>query len=381
MEKLKFKSILLIITYTVVLYMALNHYAAVTGALGYLFGIILPFIYGIAISFVLNIPYQFYREKVFRKMAEKGGKLGRWSSALALLSTYVSVFIGIFLIVWFVIPQLGSSVNQLVQNIPAYLVSVQNIFNDIIARYNLASLLGTQVGSTWTNLMQHAATMLSNMLQGVFGYLIGVTSSIFNILIGFIVSIYMLSGKDSLISQTKRALRAFLPDRWMGLLMRVASKTNYTFGRFIKGTLIDSTVMGILCFIGLSVLGIPYALLVSVIQGTMNIIPAFGPVIGACLSAFIIFMDTPYKALVFLVFILVLQQIDGNFIQPRIVGSAIGLPGLWVIFAVVVGSALFGVVGLVIGVPTVAVGYSLVKELINRRLEEKEKVTEKPEQQ
>lgn len=372
MEKFKIKTILLVITYTVVLFMALNHYSAVLGALGYLFGIILPFIYGIAIAFVLNIPYQFYREKVFGRMAKKGGKLRRWTDALALLSTYVSVFIGIFLIVWFMIPQLGSSVNQFVQKIPAYLVSVQNIFNDIIARYNLGSLLGTQVGSTWTNIMQQAATTLSNMLQGVLGYIIGVTSSIFSILIGFIVSIYMLSSKDSLISQTKEALRAFLPDRWMAVTMKVASRTNHTFGRFIKGTLIDSTVMGVLCFIGLTVLGIPYALLVSVIQGTMNIIPAFGPVIGACLSAFIIFMDTPVKALVFLVFILVLQQIDGNFIQPRIVGGAIGLPGIWVIFAVVVGSALFGVVGLVIGVPTAAVCYSLMKDLINRRLEEKE---------
>jgi predicted PurR-regulated permease PerM len=372
MEKLRLKKIIFIITYAVVLFIALNNYSEVAGALGKLFGVIVPFIYGIAISFVLNIPYQFYREKVFGKMNDKGWKLGKWSDALALLSTYVSFFIAVFLIVWFMIPQLGSSVNQLVQNIPSYLVSVQNIINDLIERYNLASLLGTQFASTWTNIMQRAATMLSNMLQGVFGYILGITNKIFSLIIGFIVSIYMLSSKESLISQTRRALRALLPDKWMDALMKVASLTNHTFSRFIKGTLIDSTVMGVLCFIGLSVLGIPYALLVSVIQGTLNIIPAFGPVIGACLSAFIIFMDTPSKALVFLIFILVLQQIDGNFIQPRIVGGAIGLPGLWVIFAVVVGSALFGIVGLIIGVPTAAVCYSLFKELIDKRLEKKE---------
>jgi predicted PurR-regulated permease PerM len=214
--------------------------------------------------------------------------------------------------------------------------------------------------------------MLSNMLQGVFGYALGITNKIFNLLIGFIVSIYMLSSKESLISQTRRALQAVMPDKWMDVLMKVARLTNHTFSRFIKGILIDSSVMGVLCFIGLSVLGIPYALLVSVIQGTLNIIPAFGPVIGACISAFIIFMDTPSKALVFLIFILVLQQIDGNFIQPRIVGGAIGLPGLWVIFAVIVGSSLFGIVGLIIGVPTAAVCYSLIKELIEKRLEKKE---------
>jgi predicted PurR-regulated permease PerM len=372
MEKLRLKKIIFIITYAVVLFIALNNYSEVAGALGKLFGVIVPFIYGIAISFVLNIPYQFYREKVFGKMTDKGWKLGKWSDALALLSTYVSFFIAVFLIVWFMIPQLGSSVNQLVQNIPSYLVSVQNIINDLIERYNLASLLGTQFASTWTNIMQRAATMLSNMLQGVFGYILGITNKIFSLIIGFIVSIYMLSSKESLISQTRRALQALLPDKWMDAFMKVARLTNHTFSRFIKGTLIDSTVMGVLCFIGLNVLGIPYALLVSVIQGTLNIIPAFGPVIGACLSAFIIFMDTPSKAIVFLIFILVLQQIDGNFIQPRIVGGAIGLPGLWVIFAVVVGSALFGIVGLIIGVPTAAVCYSLFKELIDKRLEKKE---------
>lgn len=251
-------------------------------------------------------------------------------------------------------------------------MSVQNIFNDLTVRYNLTSLLGTQFASTWTNIMQQAAVMLSNMLQGVFGYILGITSKIFNLIIGFIISIYMLSSKEGLISETRRALQALLPDKWVDVFMKVARLINHTFGRFIKGTLIDSTVMGVLCFIGLSVLGIPYALLVGVIQGTLNIIPAFGPVIGACISAFIIFMDTPSKALVFLIFILVLQQIDGNFIQPRIVGGAIDLPGIWVIFAVVVGSSLFGIVGLVIGVPTAAVFYSLIKELIDKRIEKKE---------
>ena len=368
MEKLKIKNIIFIITYAIVLFIALSHYTEVSGAIGKLFRVIVPFIYGIAISFVLNIPFQFYKEKVFSKMTYKGRKLGKWSDPLALLSTYVSVFVAVFLIVWFLIPQLGSSVNQLVQNIPFYLVSVQNIINDLIERYSLDSLLGTQFASTWTNIMQQAAAMLSNMLQGVFGYILGITNKIFNLLIGFIISIYMLSSKESLINQTRRGLQAFLPDKWMDRFMKVARLINHTFGGFIKGTLIDSTLMGVLCFIGLSVLGIPYALLVGVIQGTLNIIPAFGPVIGACISAFIIFMDTPSKAIVFLIFILVLQQIDGNFIQPRIVGGAIGLPGLWVIFAVVVGSSLFGIVGLVIGVPTAAVVYSH-QELIDKRLE------------
>lgn len=371
-EKLKMKNILIIITYTVVLLMALNHFTAVTGTLGKLLGIIVPFIYGIGIAFILNIPFQFFKEKVFGAGEKKDGKPRKWAKLSALLSTYASVLITVFLIVWFIIPQLGNSVNQLILNIPYYLVSLQSIVNDFIDYFNLGNLLGTQVGSTWTNLLQQAATMLSNMLLGVFGYIMGLTSSIYNWIIGFIVSVYMLSGKENLQRQSKKVLKAFLPKKWMGTVMEVTGRTNYTFNCFIKGTLIDSTVVGVICFIGLSILGIPYVLLVSVIQGITNMIPIFGPFIGAALSAFIILMDNPFKALIFLIFIIVLQQVDGNIIQPRIVGNAIGLPGMWVLFAVVVGSALFGILGLIIAVPTVAVLYSLLKEFVNKRLEKKE---------
>ncbi|MFA6942041.1 MAG: AI-2E family transporter [Clostridiaceae bacterium] len=377
MEKLKMKNILIIITYTVFLFMALNHFTAVTGTLGKLFRIIVPFIYGIGIAFILNIPFQFFKEKVFAAGEKKDGKPRKWAKLSALLATYASVLITIFLIIWFIIPQLGSSVNQLILNIPYYLVSLQTIVNDLIDYFNLGNLLGTQVGSTWTNLLQQAATMLSNMLLGVFGYIMGLTSSIYNWMIGFIVSVYMLSDKENLQRQSKKVLEAFLPKKWMGTVMEVTGRTNYTFNRFIKGTLIDSTVVGVICFIGLSILGIPYVLLVSVIQGITNMIPIFGPFIGAALSAFIILMDNPFKVLIFLIFIIVLQQVDGNIIQPRIVGNAIGLPGMWVLFAVVVGSALFGILGLIIAVPTVAVLYSLLKEFVNKRLEKKESSREK----
>ena len=376
-EKLKMKNILIIITYTVFLFMALNHFTAVTGTLGKLFRIIVPFIYGIGIAFILNIPFQFFKEKVFAAGEKKDGKPRKWAKLSALLATYASVLITIFLIIWFIIPQLGSSVNQLILNIPYYLVSLQTIVNDLIDYFNLGNLLGTQVGSTWTNLLQQAATMLSNMLLGVFGYIMGLTSSIYNWMIGFIVSVYMLSDKENLQRQSKKVLEAFLPKKWMGTVMEVTGRTNYTFNRFIKGTLIDSTVVGVICFIGLSILGIPYVLLVSVIQGITNMIPIFGPFIGAALSAFIILMENPFKVLIFLIFIIALQQVDGNIIQPRIVGNAIGLPGMWVLFAVVVGSALFGILGLIIAVPTVAVLYSLLKEFVNKRLEKKESSREK----
>jgi predicted PurR-regulated permease PerM len=380
MEKLKIKNILIIITYTVVLFMVLNHFSAVTNTLGTWFGIIIPFIYGLGIAYVLNIPYQFFKDRVFKAFEKKGGKSKRWINPLALASTYVSVLVTVFLIVWFIIPQLGSSVNLLVQNIPYYMSSLETLLNKQIDYFNLGNLLGSQTSDTWTNLLQKAATMLSNLLQGVINYILGLTSSIYNWLIGFIFSIYMLIGKESLLNALKRVMKAFLPLKWVESIMKVSGRTNHIFNSFIKGSLIDSIVVGILCFLGMSIFGIPYALLVSVIQGITNIIPVFGPLIGAIPSTFIILMDDPVKALIFAIFIIVLQQVDGNIIQPRIVGNAIGLPGIWVLFAIVVGSGLFGIVGLIIGVPTAAVLYAILKESVNNRLEKKDSSEEEVEQ-
>jgi predicted PurR-regulated permease PerM len=368
------KNILIIITYTVVLFIALNNFTAVTAKVGTWFGIIVPFIYGLGIAYVLNMPYEFFKNNVFGIGEKKHGRARNWVNPVALASTYVSVLIAIILIVWFIIPQLGSSVNLLVQSIPSYLASLETLVNNLMNYFNLGDLLGSQTSDTWTNLLQKAATMLSSLLQGVIDYLLNLTSGIYNWIIGLIFSIYMLIGKESLLNQIKKVMKAFLPKRWFDPILEVASRSNYIFNRFIKGSLIDSIVVGIICFIGMSLLGIPYALLVSVIQGITNIIPVFGPFIGAVPSAFIILMDDPVKALVFVVFIFVLQQVDGNIIQPRIVGNSIGLPGIWVLLAIVVGSGIFGIVGLIIGVPAAAVLYGILKESVNKRLEKKESI-------
>jgi len=352
--------------------MVLNHFTAVTSTLGTWFGIIVPFVYGFGIAYVLNIPFQFFKDRVFGAWDEKDGKLGKWVKPLALVSTYISVLIAIFLIAWFIIPQLVSSVNLLVKNIPLYLASLEPFVYNLVDYLNLGNLFGGQTSNTWTNLLQQGAAMLSNLLQGVINYVLGLTGGIYNWLIGLTVSIYLLSGKDSMLNQLKKVMRAFLPTRKFHNIMEVSSRTNYIFNHFIKGSLKDSIVVGILCFIGMSIFGIPYALLVSVIQGITNIIPIFGPFIGAIPSTFIILMVDPVKALIFVIFILVLQQIDGNIIQPRIVGNSIGLPGIWVLFAIVVFSGLFGIIGLIIGVPTAAVVYAIFREYVNKRLKDKE---------
>lgn len=372
MKDIKLKNILIIITYTVVLYIGLSHFRAVKIALVSWYSIILPVIYGLAIAYVLNIPYEFYRTKVFGAIEKKTRKPIKGLNAIALICTYVSVLIALSLIIWFIIPQLGISVNLLVENIPTYIASLETMVNKLINDLNLNSLLGSQANNAWSDLLQKSATMLSSVLQGIINYILGLTSSIYNWIIGIIFSIYLLIGKKTLLRQLKRLMKAFLPEKWMDIIMDVSRSANYIFKGFIKGRINDSLVVGILCFIGMRILGIPFALLVSVIQAVTNLIPVFGPIIGAVPSAFIILMDNPFKALIFVIFIIILQQIDGNIIQPRIVGNTIGLPGIWVLFAIIVGSGFFGIVGLIIGVPTIAVLYGILKDSVNSRLKKKE---------
>ena len=194
----------------------------------------------------------------------------------------------------------------------------------------------------------------------------------YNWLIGLIVSIYMLAGRDKLIRQLKKLVSACVPKRFLGKVMEVAALTNGTFGKFIIGRIIDSSIILVLCFVCMTIFQMPYALLISVIVGVTNVIPIFGPFIGAIPSAFILLMVDPIKGLWFIVFIIVLQQIDGNIIGPRVVGNSIGLSGIWVMFGVIVGGGQLGVVGMLIGVPVLAVLYTVLGSWVNKRLKKKE---------
>jgi predicted PurR-regulated permease PerM len=377
MEKLKMKQILIIITYTVILYMLLNNFVALTGVLANLFKIILPFIYGFCFAYILNIPYTFFKDKIFSKLGKGKVSFDNWRNPLALISTYLSVVLFIILIIWFVIPQLVSSISSLVNQIPGFLKVLENRFNIIIQDLNIGYLLQTESNSNWTDFLQKGLTMFSTILQGIVAYMLGMSSSIYNWIIGLIFSIYMLSSKERLMSQLKKVMKAFLSKEVMETILDIAVRTNNIFKGFIRGSILDSLLVGVLCFLGMTILNIPNALLISVIQAVTNIIPVFGPFIGAVPSAFIILMDDPIKALIFIVFIIILQQIDGNIIQPRIVGDSIGLPGIWVLLSIVVGNGLFGFVGLIVGVPAVAVFYSILKENINNRLSKMKKVKSK----
>ena len=199
---------------------------------------------------------------------------------------------------------------------------------------------------------------------------------LFHAVIGVIVSVYILFGKETFINQSKKATYAIFPTERANLLIHIAVKTNEIFGGFIIGKIIDSIIIGILCFIGTSLLNMPYAMLVSVIVGMTNVIPFFGPYIGAIPSAVLIALADPMKGVYFLIFILLLQQFDGNILGPKILGNSTGLSAFWVIVSILLGGGLFGILGMLFGVPAFAVIYYIVKLFLDNQLEKKKLPTE-----
>ena len=198
-----------------------------------------------------------------------------------------------------------------------------------------------------------------------------ILNEVLNFLIGLIVSVYLLFSKEQYSAQCKKMTYAFLKTNHANMLLHLTKKSNEIFGGFIIGKIIDSAIIGVLCFIGLSLIKMPYTLLVSVIVGVTNVIPFFGPYIGAIPSAFLILLSDPKKGLYFIIFILVLQQIDGNVIGPKILGNSTGLSPFWVVFSILIGGGMFGFVGMIMGVPTFAVIYYIISMITSQRLERK----------
>lgn len=370
---------LILITYAILLFLGVANWNIVWGAVSNVFGLVAPFLYGFVIAYLLNGPYLFFRDKVYGGVHRERRKMPPKAAAiLALITAYVLVLLCLTLIFWIVMPQLGASIRQLSENFTDYLASLTAFLEDATAKWGGSAELLKEAEAGITHFIENIDfDSISKALNAVFPHLVnitkGVTTGVYNWLIGLIVSIYMLAGRDKLIRQLKKLVSACVPKRFLGKVMEVAALTNGTFGKFIIGRIIDSSIILVLCFVCMTIFQMPYALLISVIVGVTNVIPIFGPFIGAIPSAFILLMVDPIKGLWFIVFIIVLQQIDGNIIGPRVVGNSIGLSGIWVMFGVIVGGGQLGVVGMLIGVPVLAVIYTVLGAWVNKRLQKKEK--------
>ena len=256
------------------------------------------------------------------------------------------------------------SIIGLVNNIPEYVNDVTKFTNDIVDNLNLQPEYINLITDKFGEAITYIITILSNLVPVIGNFVVGATSSILNIIIGIIVSIYILIDKEKFMALGKKIVYALCSEEKAKFILRLATQSNMTFSRFIGGKILDSFIIGVLTFIILSIFKMPYILLISVIIGVTNIIPFFGPFIGGIPAAIIILFVSPIQALWFVIIIIVIQQIDGNIIGPKILGDSIGISAFWILFSLLVAAKFMGFVGMVVGVPLFAIFYSIIKEII-----------------
>ena len=372
----------LIVAACIVCFFAFLRFDYIAGAVMKIIGLLRPIIYGVVFAYLLN-PVMTFVEKYVSKglgriiKSEKGVR--KASRSVAIFASLVFALAIISALFVMLIPELIKSVNELFEKMPG---QIQNFIDylgelrrgDVEKQQILESALvqGIDALEEWatTNLFSRDNILVTG-ITGITTGVINILGGVLDIIIGIIVSIYALFSKEEFLGQGRKIIYALMTPNRANLTLHILRKSNSIFGGFIIGKIIDSAIIGVLCFIGVSILNMPYALLVSVFVGVTNVIPYFGPFIGAIPTAILIMIVDPMKGLYFVIFILLLQQLDGNIIGPTILGDSTGLSAFWVLFSILLFGGLFGVVGMIIGVPTFAVFYYIVKLFITQKLEEK----------
>lgn len=371
------KTLLLIITFAVLLAWGLNHLPLFISAGRKLLGVVFPFILGGAIAFVLNVPLKFVERLLKPLFKEKKGLMRIVSILLAFL---ITIGIVVFVIMT-VIPELIKTLVQLNAGIPKFLDDMNTWFTGLSLSYPEITDYITSLEVNWTDITQKALTFLqnsvTNVLSSTWGFATSVIGGITTTVLGMIFSIYILAQKEKLGMQFRKIIYAYLPENMVKYILKVCRLSNRTFSGFISGQCTEAVVFGVLCYFSMLLFRFPYALSISVLIGFTTLIPIVGAFLGTALGAILIMVTNPIKAIWFVIMIIILQQIDGNLIYPRIVGNSVGLPGLWVMVAVTMGGSLMGVMGMLIFVPLVSVIYSLLRENVYHNLKKKAITKEK----
>ena len=341
-------------------------------------GILQPIIMGFIVAYLLN-PVMVFLEghllKYLRQRRIDEKKAKRMARSLGTIGSILFLLLVIFLLLYMMIPELIRSIQNMTVNLPAEFKEfeqwMESVFNEESQLTEWLKALGidlTEIGDYMETLLQkqilpQVKTYLSYRASITTG-VISALKMLFNFVIGLVIAVYLLIGKETFVGQGKKIVYAVLPSKYGNVVIHTMRITNQMFGGFVSGKILDSVIIGVICYVGLMILGMPYSLLVAVIVGVTNVIPFFGPFIGAVPSFILIALAEPVKGLYFLIFVLALQQVDGNIIGPKILGDSTGLSSFWVVFAILVGGGLFGFMGMLLGVPTFAVIYYLIREAV-----------------
>lgn len=359
-----------LIAFAVGLYALINHLSVIGSVFHFLTNLLEPLIVGAILAFFLNVPMRGLEKLFFRLQTRRRWKVReRANEVVSLILTYVGGFLLIFLVMYIVIPQLVETIPGIVSSaesawpklmafLQSHNINTQQL-EQLFSNFDLGPLL-TKVWENYAQIIQTSLTAVST-----------VTSVLTVAITGFVISIYILSNKKKLLSQVRRLLYAYVGRKYADKVSEVASLTNQTFSSFISGQCVEAVILGVMFFLVMSILRLPYSLVISVFIAFMALIPYVGAFLGCVVGMLLIVIVSPMQALVFLITFLVLQQLEGQLIYPKVVGSSVGLPAIWILVSVFVGGKLFGIVGMLFFIPLTSVVYSLLRLNVNHRLEKR----------
>ena len=362
-----------LILFTIVILIALWNYDIIFGWIGFAFGIIFPFLLGGAIAFVLNVPMNFLEEKIFRNKYLKDKKTARKLARPVSLVLTIAIVIGVVVLVMFiVIPELTQTVLSLGRTIRAFVPDAQRFLEELFKDNSEISEWLEGLNLNVNQLVNQAVSFFQNgagdMLNSTMSAIGSIVSGVTTFVIAFVFACYVLLQKEKLRVQVTKVMYAYMPEKRVKWSLEVCSLTAKSFSSFLTGQCVEALILGTMFFIVMSVINMPYALLVAVLIAFTALIPIFGAFIGCVVGGFLILMVDPLKALIFVIVFLILQQIEGNLIYPKVVGASVGLPSIWVLAAVTIGGNLMGVVGMLIFIPIVSVIYTLFRTSVYKRL-------------
>lgn len=369
LNKENMKKILLLCFLVILMFVAIENIGSLFVILGKFIDLIFPFILGGCIAFVFNVPLKKIEGALFKNKPDFKGK-----RAISYILSLLIVLLVIGLATFVIVPELIDTIKQLTEQLPEFIKQVQKFFADFTNKNPEIASFTKDIDLDYEGIYKKAISILTGA-SGVLSSTVGVVSSIVSgfatFFIAFAFSIYILFRKEELTRQFKKVLYATLSERIVAKFINICELSNRTFSSFITGQCLEACILGLMFFVTMSIFGMPYAVLISVLIALTALIPIFGAFIGCAVGALLILTQSPKQALIFVIMFLVLQQIEGNLIYPHVVGGSVGLPSIWVLVAITIGGDLMGVAGMLIFIPLCSVLYSLFRDFINGKIDKK----------
>ncbi len=367
------KFILTIVTFTLLLSWVLNHTSSFTGIIGNVFSLLSPFLIGACLAFIINTVLK-PLEKLWDKVPEKKRTklFAKAKRPVCLIFSTLIVFGAVFFILFMIIPQFVETIASFASMLPQYIKNLNGLLDKLMKTLESYNIVIPSIELNWSKVGNFLNNFLNNYADSFINKTVDITTSIVTVIVNFVIaiffSVYVLSQKEKIGKHLRRLLYAIRPKSKAEKIIAFSNLTSETFTKFVTGQLLEAVIIGVLCFVGMLILRIPYAPIISVLIGFTALIPVFGALFGTIFGALLILLADPMKALWFVIFIIVLQQLEGNLIYPKVVGKSVGLPGILVLVSVSIGGGAFGIIGMLFSVPVCTVLYCVYKEFIAKKL-------------